>query len=218
MSTIDQRSAGNRSELKHRAIQQAGTDVFLELGYSAATMDLIAERAGVSKQTVYNHFQSKDRLFKSTIADMTADLLAPLTLRDRSKSTPRELLFGLSRQLLTLMLQPSSLALYRLIMSETARFPELGAEIYTVGAGQMQARLADYLAWETGNGRLAVDNPQWAAEQFVGMLTGRLQLRALLGVVPLPDPPELERRAAYAVDCFLAIHVCRLPQAGAAAG
>src|SRR3546814_1817726 len=70
----------------------------------------------------------------------------------------------------------------------------------------MLATLADYLGWETENGRLRVDDPQLAAEQFVGMLAGRLQLRAVLDVGPAPDADELARRAAYAVSCFLAIY------------
>src|SRR3546814_4232511 len=94
------------------------------------------------------------------------------------------------------MLRPSSLALFRLIVAEAARFPELVAEIYAVGAGRMLATLADYLGWETESGRLRVDDPQLAAEQFVGMLAGRLQLRAVLDVGPAPDADELARRAA----------------------
>jgi len=216
MSTTDEGLPAGRFEVKHRAIQQAGTEVFLERGYAAATMDLIAEKAGVSKQTVYNHFQSKDRLFKETVAEITSALMAPLSMRDPAQSTPERLLRALGQKFLSLMLQPSSLALYRLVVAESARFPELGAEIYAAGAGQMQARMADYLAWETRNDRLGVDDPQLAAEQFVGMLTGRLQLRALLGVEPLPAEAELERRAAAAVDCFLAVYGCRGPKAESA--
>jgi hypothetical protein len=104
------------------------------------------------------------------------------------------------------MLRPSSLALYRLIVAEATRFPELVADIYAVGAGRMVATLADYLSWETHNGRLQVPDPLLAAEQFVGMLSGRLQLRALLGVGPAPDEQELKRRAERAVSAFLAIY------------
>jgi len=195
-----------RSEYKHRAIQQAGTEIFLDLGYDAATMDHIAAKAGVSKQTVYNHFQNKDGLFKATIADLTSALMAPLVVRDLDSATPERRLRALAEDFLALMLRPSSLALYRLIVAESARFPELAAEIYAVGAGRMLATLADYLSWETRNGRLRVADPPLAAEQFVGMLTGRLQLRAVLGVGPTPDEGELKRRANYAVSCFLTIY------------
>ena len=57
----------------------------------------------------------------------------------------------------------------------------MGGEIYGLGAGRLIALLADYLSWETRNGRLAVAEPERAAEQFIGMLSGRVQLRALLG-------------------------------------
>jgi len=200
-----QRTA-SRSEDKHRAIQQAGSEVFLQLGYDAATMDLIAAKAGVSKQTVYNHFESKDGLFKATVEDLTAGLMAPLAMRDPGRSTPERLLAALARDFLTLMLQPSSLALHRLLVAESARFPELGPSIYAVGAGRLLTMLADYLEWETQNGRLAVAEPALAAEQFVGMLTGRLQLRALLGVAPAPDAAELARRADHTVSAFLAVY------------
>ncbi|HMA14616.1 MAG: TetR/AcrR family transcriptional regulator [Bacteroidota bacterium] len=196
----------NRSEHKHRAIQQAGTEVFLDAGYEAATMETIAAKAGVSKQTVYNHFQSKDGLFKATVADLTSGLMAPLVVRERGGQPPERLLHALAVDYLTLMLQPSSLALHRLVVAEAARFPELVAEIYAVGTGRMLVTLADYLAWETQNGRLTVAAPALAAEQFVGLLTGRLQLRALLGVAPTLDAAALRGRADDAVAAFLAIY------------
>src|SRR3546814_16501594 len=114
------------------------------------------------------------------------------------------------------MLRPSALALYRLIVAESARFPELGGAIYAVGAGRMLGLLADYLAWESRNGRLSVADPELAAEQFVGMLTGRMQLRALLGVCATPEAGELERRGEHVVACFLALHCPTRGQAAAA--
>src|SRR5690606_26289937 len=192
------------SERKHRAIQRAGTAVFLRLGYESATMDQIAAEAGVSKQTVYNHFHSKEGLFKAIIEDLTSTLMAPLVVRDAASSTPEQVLRALGRDFLALMLSPSSLALYRLIVAESARFPELGEAIYAVGAGRMLKMLADYLAWETRNGRLAVREPELAAEQLIGMWSGRIQLRALLGAGPMPDEAELRRRADHAVASFLA--------------
>src|SRR3546814_4184076 len=95
------------------------------------------------------------------------------------------------------MLRPSALALYRLIVAESARFPELGGAIYAVGAGRMLGLLADYLAWESRNGRLSVADPELAAEQFVGMLTGRMQRSE-------EHTSELQSlmRISYAVFCL----------------
>lgn len=205
------------SERKHLAIREAGTDIFLRHGYAAATMDMIAAEAGVSKQTVYNHFQNKEGLFKAIIEDLTATLMAPLVVRDAAISAPEQVLQRLGRDFLALMLRPSSLALYRLIVSESARFPELGDEIYAVGAGRVIAMLSDYLSWETRNGRLSVAAPELAAEQFIGMLTGRIQLRALLGVGPTPKEEELRHRADHAVAGFLALYAPQNTSAASAA-
>lgn len=180
--------------------------VFLRLGYGSASMDLIAAEAGVSKQTIYNHFHSKDELFKAIITDMTATLVTPLAVRDAAASSPERLLRSLGRDLLAMMLKPASLALYRLIVSESARFPELGGEIYGLGAGRLIALLADYLSWETRNGRLAVAEPERAAEQFIGMLSGRVQLRALLGVAETLGKTELDSRVDEAVTSFLTLY------------
>src|SRR3546814_10046767 len=78
MAESVEKPAKSRSEHKHRSIQQAGTDIFLQRGYGAAPMDMIAAEAGVSKQTVYNHFQSKEGLFKAAIGELPSALMAPL--------------------------------------------------------------------------------------------------------------------------------------------
>lgn len=215
MAQVGKKATAALSEHKHRAIQRAGAATFLRLGYGSASMDQIAAEAGVSKQTVYNHFQSKEALFKAIVEDLTSTLMAPLSLRDAEKSTPEQVLLSLGRDFLTLTLRPSSLALYRLIVAESARFPELGGAIYAVGAGRLLAMLAEYLDWETRNDRLSVPDPELAAEQLIGMLTGRVQLRALLGCA-MPGEAELQRRAEHAVSSFLGLYAPRRSQAAAA--
>ena len=193
------------SERKRQTIQAAGAAVFLERGYEAASMDLIATEAKVSKQTIYNHFRSKDELFKAIIMEMTTALVAPLSVSEVAASTPQKLLQSFALDFLKLMLQPSSLAIYRLIVAESARFPELGAALYAAGAGHLIHKLADYLKSETKRGRLAIKDAEQAAELFVGMLAGRLQLRVLLGDIEAPTDAELGERAKVAVSSFITL-------------
>jgi len=199
-------AAPGLSARKHAAIERAGTAVFLRHGYESASMDAIAAEAGVSKQTVYNHFHSKEALFKAIVESVSAELLQPLEMREGIGAGPATVLRNLGRDLLSLMLQPSSLALYRLIVAESARFPELGGALYAVGTGRLIAMLARYLAWETGHRRLDVADPASAAELFIGMLSGRVQLRALLGVDTAPDPAEIDRRVEIAVNGFMKVY------------
>lgn len=205
-TTMVRPATAGLSARKHAAIERAGTAVFLRHGYESASMDAIAAEAGVSKQTVYNHFRSKEALFKAIIESLSAGLLAPLEMHEAANAEPPSVLGTLGRDLLSLMLQPSSLALYRLIVAESARFPELGGDIYAIGTGRLIAMLARYLAWETDRGRLAVTDAAAAAELFIGMLSGRAQLRALLGVETAPDPAAIDRRVALAVSGFLKIY------------
>lgn len=183
----------------------AGAAVFLERGYEAASMDLIASEAKVAKQTIYNHFHSKDELFKEIISDMTTALVVPLSISQAAASTPRQLLQSFSYDFLKLMLKPSSLAMYRLIVAESVRVPELGSALYKSGAGRLLEKLSGYLAWETKRGRLAVDDPDSAAEMLIGMLTGRLRFRVLLGDIGVPSDAELKKRVTAVVFCFLSL-------------
>lgn len=169
-------------------------------------MDAIAAKADVSKQTIYNHFHSKDELFKAIIADMTSALVVPLGISEAAGSTPDRILRAFSQELLELMLKPSSLALHRLIVAEAERFPELGADLFAAGAAKLIRMLADYLAWETGRGRLDVPEPERTAEFFIGMLSGRVQLRALLGVQKTLSPAELQARVEHAVAAFMTLY------------
>ena len=194
------------SQRKRLAIQDAGKAVFLQQGYEAASMDAIAAKADVSKQTIYNHFRSKDALFKAIVADMTAALFVPLAISEAAHSTPDRTLRAFSQELLDLMLKPGSLALHRLIVAEAGRFPELGADLFAAGAAKLIRILADYLAWETERGRLDVPQPERAAELFIGMLSGRVQLRALLGVQKTLSKAELQARVEYTVSSFLRLH------------
>lgn len=195
--------ATSLSEQKHQMIVAAATKVFLRLGYGAASMDSIAAEAKVSKQTIYNHFHSKAELFKAIIAGVTGTLMEPLCLEGSTEISLEQQLRRFARDFFELMLQPSSLALYRLIIAESARFPELGTSVYEAGAGKLIEVLAEYLAWQTKQGTLAAAEPERAAEQFIGMLSGRVQLRALLGVCERPSKPEIDGRIEHAVTAFL---------------
>ena len=191
--------------------------MFLRLGYVSASVDLIAAEAGVSKQTIYNHFHSKEELFKEIVTDITSALMAPLEVPCAAEAPVAQVLEALARDFLILTLKPSTLALYRLIVAEAERFPDLGRELYAVGSGRVIRSLADYLARETKTGRLAIEAPERAAEQFIGMLGGRIQLRALLGVSDRPGDTELEERAKQAVSGFLSLYAVAAP-AGAVSG
>ena len=189
---------------KRQAVFEAARDAFFELGYGAS-MDAIAARAGVSKQTIYNLFASKEELFAAAIAETSSAMIAPLT--DHPPDTPpATVLTALARQYMEVVLAERSIELVRTLAVQRAQFPELIRAFYRAGPANTLARTAGYLAEETALGRLAVRDPVLAAEQFFGMLAGPNHLRMVLGIAEPPAQEERERRIAACVEAFLKAH------------
>src|SRR3954463_5707121 len=155
-----------RSDRKRRAIVEAATAAFLEHGYRGTSMDAVAGAAGVSKQTVYQHFGDKQRLFRELIAatvqsarDPVHDEVRRLTDSGRLDQDLRDL----ARRLLALVLQPRMLRLRRLVIAAARQFPDMGRYFYEFGPGRTTAALTDTFAELTGRGRLAATDPKLAA-------------------------------------------------------
>jgi AcrR family transcriptional regulator len=121
----------------------AARDAFLEKGYDGVSMDEVAKRAGVAKQTVYARYASKDALFLAVVESLQGRMLsavsatAPLPICDRLQE--------IGRELLELVLDPSTLSLSRIALGASYRFPTLGHSIYGARINKLHAVLADIL-------------------------------------------------------------------------
>ncbi|WP_114393384.1 TetR/AcrR family transcriptional regulator [Oleisolibacter albus] len=196
---------------KRSAILDAAREVFLRDGYGAS-MDSVAERAGVSKQTIYKHFSAKEQLFQAIIRSHCDRVLEPL-LAGREVRPPREALQILGVRFLELMQMPDYGRLLRTLAAAFPQFPALGELFYEAGPRRSRAALVAYLAEMDRHGLLHLPDPALAAEQFMGMVGGSIQLGALLGTGrPLSDT-ERQDRAAAAVAVFMAAYA-PLPLAG----
>ncbi len=179
----------------------AARHVFLEQGFGNATMDAIAIAAGVSKQTVYNHFGSKEELFAAMVRSGCQELLDVLRVGAGSED-PEQVLRSMGRRFLEMALQPEKLALRRVLLAEIAQFPELGRIYYRSGPAFFRGLLAEYLAKQDRNGLLLVEDPSLLADQFVGMLASCL-MKAELGIKPEMGPDERERYIVHAVKLLM---------------
>lgn len=178
-------------------VLRAATSSFLARGY-ASSVDHIARRAGVAKQTVYAHFPSKDALFKQVAHDLVRRVLVEL------EGEPQELRAGLVRFAVAYrerVLSAQGIATFRTVLPEIQRFPALARSMYAASAGEMVRQLADYLGRAMRAGELRRDDPQFAAELLLGMLTGHDRIKRLFGVERAngADPA----RSRQIVDCFL---------------
>lgn len=188
---------------KQDAIVEAAAEVFLEQGFGSASMDEIARRAGVSKATVYSHFDSKPALFGAIVQNRCQRTMSAM-LAEMSDAPVAETLTAIGRQFLDVLMMPGSLPLYRVVLAEAPRFPELGRIFYEAGPDRCAVALAQYLGDQNQRGLLNVPEPRWAAEQFLGAVLGQIHIRMLLMVAgEAPGPEERSRYVATAVSTFL---------------
>lgn len=199
------------AEAKREGMIAAAAEVFLERGYGAASMDTIARTAGVSKATIYSHFASKQALFGAIVQGRCGRMIdTAFSAADFAARGPEAALSLIGRQFLDLLLMEGSLPLYRLVLAEAPRFPELGQVFYRSGPDRVVAALAAYLEDQHRRGVLRVDDPRLAAEQFFGMVLGHLHLKVLLAILAEPPGPEERARVvATAVATFMDGHRAR---------
>ena len=178
-------------------VLRAATSSFLSRGYRTS-VDQIARRAGLAKQTVYHHFASKDELFKEVARDLARRVLVEL------EAEPQDLRAGLLRFALAYRgraLGAQGIATFRTLVPEVTRFPAVARAMYAGTAGALVQRLAERLGAAMHAGQLRRDDPELAAEMLLSMLAGLDRIKRLFAVQRSAESEP--RRAARIIDCFL---------------
>ncbi|MGE5147618.1 MAG: TetR/AcrR family transcriptional regulator [Candidatus Eiseniibacteriota bacterium] len=190
---------------KAEKILDAAAQVFVEQGYSAASMDEISRVAGVSKATVYAHFQSKEQLFAAVVTTECQRHSQTLMAADLDQRDVRSTLMGIGREFLELLTMPRALAFYRMVAIEAMRqgTHDLGRIFYESAAVTAQDRLTNFIKRATERGQLDVADPRRAAIQFYSLVKSDLFMTCLFGVVKTPSSEAVNRAVASAVDMFL---------------
>lgn len=201
MSTATARQIESESP-KRQLILEAAEALFLAHGYGEVSMDAIAREAGVSKATLYAHFGSKDQLFATIIREACQSNLA---VRDflPADHDVRAALTEVASRMLRFLLEDRALLIHRVVMAESLRFPELGQAFYESGPLTFCTVFGTWLQDQAAAGRLQIDNPRFAADQFVGMLKCGVYTRAALGVAPPPSEQEIAATVEAAVEAFM---------------
>ena len=199
-----------RGVAKREVIAKAATAVFVRDGYVAASMDEVAAVAGVSKQTVYKHFGSKEQLFLAVIHQAingVLDEFFPVLATSFPNSDDLEGdLVRLGRILLTRVLDPQLMAVRRLVIAEVGRFPQLGRAWYESGPAALATALAESLRRLAEHGQLVIDDPVAAASDFNWLVVSKPQNMVLFGMVDNFTTAEIARFVTSAVQVFLAAY------------
>lgn len=212
MSTSAIRSSGSGGRPhggdpgKRRAILDAAIDTFLRDGYERATLDVIAERAGVAKQTAYNHFGDKQTLFLAAVDDERSRVAANFGTDITGSNQADDLdvaaaLVAIGHLVLRVLLDERASALRRLVISEVARIPSLRPACADGEPQQLVAQIADLLRRRSERGELDVDDPSTAARQFVSLLVQQGLHASMYGTIALrgADAEKICTEAAHLV-------------------
>lgn len=179
--------------------------LFMERGFAASSMDAIAERAGVSKVTLYARFKDKESLFTAALAMRCGEFVGPELFEPGAGGGVRAQLALIASRFLQLVVSTDSVAMLVLISKESTRSPQLATLFFETAVLPMKRHMDAFLRREAQAGRLAIADPDGAAWRFLGAVKGQPHLRAMLGL-PLPAEPELRRHVEACVDEFLRLH------------
>lgn len=192
-----------RSDKKRLAIVDAARETFLGNGFETTSMDEIAAIAGVSKRTVYSHFGSKEDLFADVMTMLcvcsSEASLSSLDPEQPIESTLQDLGCGFLQSIFT----PESMALFRILITQTEKFPDVGKEFYARGPEVMISMLTEYLEAQQAAGIILIDDTREAAGSFMASLYGPHHMRCLVTGAPSPDESEIEKMVTGAVSRFL---------------
>jgi TetR/AcrR family transcriptional regulator, mexJK operon transcriptional repressor len=195
-----------RSEVpvgKAESILAAAKRTFLASGFGTVSMDTIAREAGVSKATVYAHFVGKEELFGAVIGRECGLYFARFSAGELDPVNLRASLAVLGRRYLELVLSPDAIALHRIILGEVTRFPGLGEVFWRAGPERQRLQIEAFLKSAVASGTLSLPDARLAAEQFVSLVRGEIQLRQLLLLEAKAGEAEIEAVVEGAVDTFM---------------
>jgi TetR/AcrR family transcriptional regulator, mexJK operon transcriptional repressor len=184
-------------------ILEVATELFLVQGYGSTTIEAVAARAGISKRTFYHRFDDKAVLFAAVVHQIIEQIRPPDGVPLIEGATLRDVLRRLARMILHAALSPQAIALHRLVMAESARFPELVRAVNGDGSTREATTLiSDLLARELRDARLGAEDRAFAAEQFIFMVVTVPQRRAMGFGTPM-SAADLDAWAEKAVRLFL---------------
>jgi TetR/AcrR family transcriptional regulator, mexJK operon transcriptional repressor len=201
---------GPSSARKHRAILDAAELLFLRDGYLGTSMDEVADRSTVSKQTIYKHFGTKEQLFVELVTSMTAGAGDDLHDLEDLPETEADLAPFLTRYAideLRTVLTPPLLQLRRLVIGEVGRFPQLAEALSTNGPDRSIRSLTSLIDELVRRRLLTAPDAEVAATTFNWLvMAAPINAAMLRGDDAIPTPAAQQTHAAEATRVFLAAY------------
>ena len=198
----------DRARQKRGQILDAARRLFLSHGYARTSTEAVRCEAGVSKETLYRYYATKEQLFADVLRRLTLEHLPkPLQLdetlaHDADTKQLQKVLRLLAGEIIELMMQPDYLALLRIVIAESTRFPHLGELFRKTVPEQAIAAIVELLKRLRKKGLAAKIDEEAAARMLLGSLLTYAVMDGILSADGEPHPPAPKRVAAI-TDLFV---------------
>lgn len=166
---------------KRAAILAAAKALFVARGFEATSMDAVAQAAGVSKLTVYNHFSDKETLFRAAVTAVAEQYLPHALFEGRGGGSIRERLLAIATRFYAMACSTEAEAMHRLLAADPRVAAQLGPLFYDAGPKRVAEDLAEFLGRAAASGELELAEPLRAAQHFLLLLKGEALNQMLWG-------------------------------------
>ena len=204
------RSPGRPKDLEKRAaIVAAAADFLLKQGFDGLTIETVAAQAGVSKMTVYSHFEDKDALFEAAILATTDEIARGMFKQGGGAGELEKELNAFGRSLLGTLLSEPLVSKGHALVGALADKPKLAKRFYSSGPEQTTVALEKILNDAQANGNLVIDAPRLAAEDLISLWLGDLRMLLMLKLVDPMTSVTIARRVKRGTSVFLRAYQAR---------
>ncbi len=192
-----------KDDAKAFAIMEAAGALFMKNGMAGTTMDDVAQAAGVSKLTVYNHFGNKGDLFQSVLRKKCESHVGTPLLEQLTGDDIEQDLIEIGKAFSGIIFSEEAMAMHRVVMSESPKNKDISRLFYEAAPRQVYCHLTTYLQRLEQSGKFHFPDLSRAVDIFTSLFQGDLYLRTLLGLHPKPTLDELEALAQENTQVFL---------------
>jgi len=205
---------GRPKDLEKRgAILDAAKRLFPQRGFEGVSMDAIAAEAGVSKLTVYNHFQDKETLFGEAVKAHCEAQLPHEMFEIRPGAGPiRESLRKIAQAFHGLITSPEAISLQRMLAARALAGDgdtSLAQLFYEAGPKRTLSEFDAFLRQANATGALQVPDTLRAAAHFFCLLKGEMHQRMMVGCCHGVSAGECQAHIDSVIDLFLRAYAPR---------
>tara|TARA_B100001778_G_scaffold274114_2_gene236694 strand:- start:60 stop:806 length:747 start_codon:yes stop_codon:yes gene_type:complete len=198
------RHAAGEDPAKRAQILEGARQVFMNVGFDAASMNDITRAAGVSKGTIYVYFENKGELFQTIILEAKQRIFEDLRQTLAEDDAVDSVLTRFGAQLATGLTCEETIRAMRIAIGVAERFPELVRTFFGDHPDNLIETLTAFVAARCETGELVTDEPRVAAQQLLDLCTGHMWKMRLFGLMEGPPPPaDIQLMAERGVRTFM---------------